>query len=377
MFKAGDKVRLNQDYGGKAAGFVSVIEEVVSSNREDGPLYYLKDLGGAYAKRFELVEQPWQPKVGDRVRYEDGTVHGAGVVREKEEHGWLVDVEAKDKSYAYFNGSRWFSASSLSPLPVAAEAQPAALQIEAGKFYRTRDGRKVGPMETFLNMFSAKAEGTHRIFQADGTHGSQHVTNLPHLDIIAEWVDEPTVAVAATASNDNAAPKFKVGDRVRIVRNSRGDGHLNKNIGREFTITMADGPNNTGWSGAAEESPYWWPESDIDLATSTPTAIVALIENGQPKPSSRPYVHATEEAASKEAARLAGIHKGQHFGVYVLAHTVSEEKPAYKHEWQRLAADGQKIAAIKELRAVTGMQLKPAKDVVEHFIDYPYGHLAA
>lgn len=237
-FKVGDRVRATVDsaYSVKK-GDVCTVTEILNENairfrKPDGTV------DGWGSENFELVEQHWQPKVGDRVRYSDGMVSGEGIVHSHNDDddldpglAWTVEVERKDLEFAYYVNEtcRKFDISSLSPLPVAAEAQPAALQIQAGKFYRTRDGRKVGPMETFLNMFSAEDDGTHRIFQADGTHGSQHVTNLPHLDLIAEWVD--TVAVAATASNDNE-PKSTTGftipifdtDGAKLVKTKNGYG---------------------------------------------------------------------------------------------------------------------------------------------------------
>jgi hypothetical protein len=120
------------------------------------------------------------------------------------------------------------------------------------------------------------------------------------------------------------------------------------------------------------------------ISTSSPNGSTSLskqllIENGQPKPSTLPFVHANETLAAKEAARLAGVHKGQEFGVYVLTQKVSEPAPSYKHEWQRFAAKGEKLSAIKELRSVTGLGLKSAKDAVDHWIahDEPYSRIAA
>lgn len=71
------------------------------------------------------------------------------------------------------------------------------MQLEVGKYYRTRDGRKVGPMEK-VNVrgwsgFSDEEYG--HIFQKDGTHGDgdDHfscIANECELDLIAEWTDE-------------------------------------------------------------------------------------------------------------------------------------------------------------------------------------------
>lgn len=208
------------------------------------------------------------------------------------------------------------------------EFEPAPLKIEAGKYYCTRDGRKAGPLMARNNdsyAFAADIAGDIgiRIFQKDGVHGSLWIGNEPNLDLIAEWVDEPVKA---------AAP-------VQFI--------LRKNI--------------------------------FSFAPVAKPAIVALIENGQPKPSVAPFVHANETLAAKEAARLASLQKGKEFGVYVMTQKVSEPAPSYKHEWQRFAAKGEKISAIKELRSVTGLGLKAAKDAVEHWIahDEPYSRIAA
>lgn len=69
------------------------------------------------------------------------------------------------------------------------------MQIEAGKFYRTRDGRKVGPMvkECARSYDWSGAEGEKgRIYREGGAHGGSYVRNIPDLDIVAEWQDEPT-----------------------------------------------------------------------------------------------------------------------------------------------------------------------------------------
>lgn len=185
-----------------------------------------------------------------------------------------------------------------------------SLKIEAGKYYRTRDGRKVGPIRRYVHgddLFDVVEGGE---FGGSLWRGNGSVVQEKNInDLIAEWVDEPVKAAAPVAK----------------------------------------------------------------------PAIVALIENGQPKPSVAPFVHANETLAAKEATRLANLQKGKEFGVYVLTQKASEPAPSYKHEWQRFAAKGEKISAIKELRSVTGLGLRAAKDAVEHWIahDEPYSRIAA
>lgn len=106
-------------------------------------------------------------------------------------------------------------------LPVAAtgttESQPATLTIEAGKFYRTRDGRKVGPMCEFVSGRYRECDGDGRWWDKYGV-GHMYAKGY---DLIAEWVDEPV----AQDTNDNTPPaaerqeprRFKIGDKVRAL----------------------------------------------------------------------------------------------------------------------------------------------------------------
>lgn len=60
------------------------------------------------------------------------------------------------------------------------------MKIQAGKFYRTRDGRKVGPIEPYHGMAKALYPyvfGQYR-WTEEGTSG-----NLTIMDLVAEWID--------------------------------------------------------------------------------------------------------------------------------------------------------------------------------------------
>ena len=69
------------------------------------------------------------------------------------------------------------------------------LQIEAGKYYRTRDGRKVGPIvgPDSDGIFDAheKIDSYIPMWRADGRNEFFAEYTEPQYDIIAEWVDEP------------------------------------------------------------------------------------------------------------------------------------------------------------------------------------------
>ncbi|MGH6774745.1 hypothetical protein [Brucella tritici] len=147
-------------------------------------------------------------------------------------------------------GDRFYLASNeFELLPVAEATGKPALAIETGKFYRTRDGRKVGPMRRYNDGWLYETDDHGRMWRDDGMRYYEK-SRGGGSDLIAEWIDEP-------ASNDNAP--------------------------------------------------------------ATKPAIVALIENGQPKPSEHPKVHKSGVSATDEAERLAVKYPGQKFGVFVLA----------------------------------------------------------
>lgn len=245
------------------------------------------------------------------------------------------------------------------------------LKIEGGKFYKTRAGRKVRPVRLRATHGS---DGPYRIdglwnYLENGLVGS--ISNGDHKDdLIAEWIDEPVAkASTTTASNDNAQPKFKVGDRVDVTGNRP---YLISKIGQSGIVEIVHGVGE--YTVKLDNSgSFSFIDAELTLAATpatTPTTIVALIESGQPKPSSTPHVHTSTGAAEKEAKRLAAKYKGQQFGVFTLTTTHEEAAPVYDHKWQNMAALGLKIDAIKELRAVAGLTLKGAKDAVEAWIEY-------
>lgn len=75
-----------------------------------------------------------------------------------------------------------------------------SIQIEEGKFYRTRSGRKAGPMcEVQIMGWKGVRDGNGYLFQMNGVHGdADHldavVPNQPDYDLIAEWTDADEAA---------------------------------------------------------------------------------------------------------------------------------------------------------------------------------------
>lgn len=357
-YKVGGWVRVKDNRGapldykvGDVCQVSTVRDDLVFSNKKPGML----------AKRFE----PWQPRIGERVRFTDNVPsfwffgpakeYKDGVIKSLNSEGYRFCVKTGD-AVGHVNIEH------IEPITTATTPeQPATLKIEAGKFYKTRDGRKVGPMERregYLSHedwhYNASGECCYRGRSGDCVQKDR--------EIIAEWIDEPV----AKPSNDNAKPKLKVGDRVKCL----------KSYPRQFTagkeyVVSADHFGRKYESvkvkfydaGSTENG--WLPEF-FELVTPTPT-IVALIKNGQPKPSSTPHVHTSADAAEKEAKHLAAKYKGQQFGVFTLTATHEEAAPVYDHKWQNMAALGLKIDAIKELRAVAGLDPLSAKRAVEAF----------
>ncbi|MBX5010853.1 hypothetical protein HJB67_12900 [Rhizobium lentis] len=371
-FKVGDRVRFVENYGRANKGDEATVTGFFADDVVRVDVDNDKGTHSCFMSRVELVPavQTWRPKVGDRVVWQEPFkasmyTKGKEYLIHKEEYGTLFITDDNGNLHHSWNRENIPGSFSL----------VVPLTIEAGKFYKTRDGRKVGPafIRDNIATFGELNNWASAVWADDGRHSERSdKTSKLNNDIIAEWVDEPAEqpAVAVAASNDNAVPaKFKVGDKIR--HKSLGHtGHVTKIVGDDHAEVFW---TNVGW-GATD------PFAAIELLTKpTPTAIVALIEDGQPKPATRPYVHATEAAAAKEAARLAEVHKGQQFGVYVLTTTSQEPAPTYAHEWQRLAAKGEKIAAIKELRGITGLGLKATKDAVEYWLanDEPRSRIAA
>ncbi|WP_312412037.1 hypothetical protein, partial [Shinella sp.] len=130
---------------GKPTGRVTVgdtgFEAVV-----DGKVRIYDAAGGHVHGDADLdIVEAWVPRVGERVvvTYGNGW-DGEGLVDHIADAKNNIIVELETGERAGFRGG--FTSSQVEPLPVAAPQPAAALKIEAGKFYRTRDGRKVGPM---------------------------------------------------------------------------------------------------------------------------------------------------------------------------------------------------------------------------------------
>lgn len=209
----------------------------------------------------------WVPKVGDRVRFKDRFVSGDGVIvaeAQESSFDWTVKPDTDAGGYFYKDGrfdyrTRLFASASLEPLPVAEqpaaapEATTTGLTIEAGKSYRTRDGRKAGPLEDYESQdtLSGYVEGDSSV-RVWYIEGGKHRFNEANIDLVAEWVEPAAEAVEAPATEQ---PKFKAGDKVRALKGTfSGDykaGEIyevsHALVGHVQTVRDSFGSKTNGW----------------------------------------------------------------------------------------------------------------------------------
>lgn len=336
-FEKGQWVRrtLGSSLGSKAgrheAGFIGRVSRMDSNFCGDVVVFDNGHRG--YADKYE----PWQPKVGERVR----CIQGTSIVDEGKVYTVVAGKYAPSGNNTFFVDTGWqhgaldYSTDYFEPItekptaPVAGQAQPAALKIEAGRYYKTRDGRKVGPMKKWrdsshpwVSDFPNTTKDPYvLLFKPDGSN-----YELRHLDLVALWEesanDNAAAPTAAESKPSDAKPKFKVGDRVRLARNFFGVAL----IGATGTVGaggMYDSFVDIVWdkgglTNGQLDGGYFPDNFDLEPIPTAP-AIVALIEGGQPKPATKPKVHADQASATAEAERLALAYPGQQFGVFVLA----------------------------------------------------------
>lgn len=266
---------------GKPTGRVTVgdtgFEAVV-----DGRVRIFDKAGGAVHGDDDIVEA-WVPKVGERVRRFKGRNPGSLVGHEAVVRA-IEDILPYDSEgpWLLFDDDTSGYATSFEPLPVAPQPAAPTLKIEAGRYYKTRDGRKVGPLMTTDNneYWPFKWPEQTMYYKADG-YSCPGAANRhrDQDDLIAEWQETANVgaqvdtlaeeygaAPAATTSDDNAAkPKFKVGDRV-VLRNYSGSEHCYgtvEDVSVDGKFVLA-----SDWSIGAEVG--YLPVADLELADTEP-----------------------------------------------------------------------------------------------------------
>jgi hypothetical protein len=108
------------------------------------------------------------------------------------------------------------------------------MNIEEGKFYRSNDGRKVGPISPAMypngDFRWTAPQGGPYLWQASGVYGDNRDENL---DLVAEWLDGPVRLVTSKVIVPGIYGRVYVGtsydDNLRnigITREGEGGAHF-------------------------------------------------------------------------------------------------------------------------------------------------------
>lgn len=226
-FKKGDRIIVDEDDfcgGYKAGDEFEVIHcdgEVVTFIDRDGDTRYLRhgrikpvpvaEATGTTTDSAQAAKPKF--KVGDRVRYKNPVYGEATVVRVNPDGSVVVDTHCEF-------GICTEAPEHIEPVAVAPQPQPQPqLTIQAGRYYRTRDGRKVGPMreaaceERWTDYAGRKSafiadtynnDGTGGYYASDGTWLASD-DEYNHHDLVAEWTDEPPVAAQQAGTPSSTA----------------------------------------------------------------------------------------------------------------------------------------------------------------------------
>lgn len=138
------------------------------------------------------------------------------------------------------------------------------MKIEAGKYYKTRDGRKIGPMQLVSD--HATCEGSHW-----WRNGSVNSTMSTNSDLISEWLPWKTI--------DYNSP-IRTVTRREIVPGVYGRLHVSRDFSmgdKDLRITLSDS------QGEADPVGHYWNLDELDEVIHTLSQIREVIaeENGK------------------------------------------------------------------------------------------------
>jgi hypothetical protein len=109
------------------------------------------------------------------------------------------------------------------------------LKIEEGKFYRTRDGQKVGPMNPSISGGSWPWECLGSVYSDSGVRW--YGASRPETDLVAEWVDLTAITT----------PYGLLPEEVRrALREHKGDYEYYSHVAQGCWLVVAD--NDPCWS---------------------------------------------------------------------------------------------------------------------------------
>lgn len=232
-FKVGDRVKFRDDYGSSARGTEATVVKVDSWGIM---------VDGVHGKSTEqlsslrLVAEATSGKfmVGDRVRIASGPNNGGfGQIGDT----GVIEIVGKTNCLVRFktggrDGEAWYVG-----FDYLEHAKPAPLTIQAGKFYRTRDGRKVGPMyEDDCGDEYPWTADNGGYYDAYGVR--QSLIEGDSGTLIAEWADEP-----ADKALDEVVNTIFGWDKRETPNEARADAGLsplpaNDNSTAGFTIPV-------------------------------------------------------------------------------------------------------------------------------------------
>lgn len=223
---------------GKPTGRVTVgdtgFEAVV-----DGRVRIFDKAGGHVHGDDDIVEA-WVPKVGERVRmtreveghmsecaatiiHDDGDEKLNLLIKFDRAQSWAHSAAGRAPDHHAY----WVGASDLEPLPVApqpAAPQPVALKIEAGRYYKTRDGRKVGPMVRDDWGDGQPWTDGERWYCEDGQWERSEINDN---DLIVEWQETTNVGAQVDTLAEEYGPVVASNDTPerKLVRTGQGYGY--------------------------------------------------------------------------------------------------------------------------------------------------------
>lgn len=209
--------------GKPSKGYRTVAYEgLLAGLKQDRPK---KSLTPVEADTAPAAQEQWQPKVGDRVigthnkiEYDVDAVNSDGTI----DVSCLGIITGNTLRYTKKELSLF------QPLPVAEQPAETLWAPVVGKYGKTRDGRKVGPLtnDTSIGVWAFEAEvdgsvfadGTRCAWRADGSFDPYDAKKPHRLDLVSEWVDDaPVVAVEAVEAE---------GDTYGITNAKPGDVYL-------------------------------------------------------------------------------------------------------------------------------------------------------
>lgn len=204
-------------------------------------------------------------RVGDRVRALQDSGLGAFLAGKEYE---VLDVRYENITAINERGQRdsWGEHHfELLPVAEATSTAKPGLKIEAGKYYRTRDGRKVGPVTYRDGYFIANLWHYNSAGECgyEGRHDPSHDWR-DELDLIVEWVDEP-VKKAAPVAVQQDAPELtvKLSFDADDVTNAIKSTLLKTNQGYGFEIARH---GDYVWVDTGKKAPIVLKATDVQAA---------------------------------------------------------------------------------------------------------------